>query len=53
MSKPKQQGRRDIGILLCVILGLIIGAFIKRVSVGLIIGLGLGWMAGLLISGRK
>lgn len=53
MSKPKQEGRREVGIFLCVIVGLVIGMFIKRVSIGLIMGLGLGWMAGLLISGRK
>jgi hypothetical protein len=53
MSKPKQQGRRDMGIAICIILGLVIGELLKNVEIGLIIGLGLGWVSGMLISGRK
>ncbi|ULQ56885.1 hypothetical protein KJS94_01570 [Flavihumibacter rivuli] len=52
MANPNQ-GRRDIGIGICIVLGLIIGAFIKRVHIGLLIGLGLGLLASGLIAGRK
>lgn len=47
------QPRKKIGILTILLIGLAIGFFIKNVKIGLIIGLGLGLMAGGLISGRK
>ncbi len=47
------QPRKKIGILTILLMGLAIGFFIKNVKIGLIIGLGLGLMAGGLISGRK
>ncbi|WP_162836160.1 hypothetical protein [Flavihumibacter solisilvae] len=49
----QNQGRRDIGIVVCLVLGLVIGMFIKRVHIGLIIGLGLGLLAAGMISGRR
>ncbi len=45
--------RRDMGIIICVILGLVIGIFIKRVHIGLILGLAIGLLTAGLVSGRK
>lgn len=45
--------RRDFAIVVSVILGLIIGHFLERVTFGLIIGLGLGLWISYLVSGRK
>ena len=47
------QPRRRIGIITIIIIGLAIGFFIKNVKIGLIIGLGLGLLAGGLISGSR
>ncbi|MCW3086837.1 MAG: hypothetical protein JWQ78_223 [Sediminibacterium sp.] len=47
------QPRKRIGIVTIILIGLAIGFFIKNVKVGLVIGLGLGLLAGGLISGRK
>lgn len=47
------QSRRDIAIAICLIAGLILGSLIKRVHIGLIIGLALGLLAASLISNRK
>jgi len=47
------QSRREIGIILAVVLGLLLGFFIKRVRIGLLIGLFLGILAAGLISGRQ
>jgi uncharacterized protein YqgC (DUF456 family) len=47
------QSRREIGIILAVVLGLLLGFFIKRVRIGLLIGLFLGILAAGLMSGRK
>jgi len=46
MSQPPQ-GRRNVALAAAIIGGLVIGIFIKRVHIGLLIGLALG----LLISG--
>ena len=45
------QPRKRIGIVTILIIGLGIGYFIKNVKIGLIIGLGLGLLAGGLIGG--
>lgn len=47
------QPRKRIGIVTILLIGLGIGYFIKNVKIGLIIGLGLGLMAGGLLSGKK
>lgn len=47
------QPRKKISIITIILIGLAIGFFIKNVKIGLIIGLGLGLMAGGLIGGRK
>jgi uncharacterized membrane protein (UPF0136 family) len=52
MSKPSQ-GRREISITVLVIIGLLIGFMIKRVHIGLLIGISLGLLAGGLLSNRK
>ena len=45
------QSKRRMGIFTILLLGLAIGFFIKNVKIGLVIGLGLGLMAGGLIGG--
>ncbi|HEY8396927.1 MAG TPA: hypothetical protein VIK80_03235 [Flavihumibacter sp.] len=45
--------RRDMGIVVAIAIGLIIGIFIKRVHIGLLIGLGIGLLSASLISGRR
>ncbi|MEO5592137.1 MAG: hypothetical protein ABIR15_04655 [Chitinophagaceae bacterium] len=47
------QSRREIGFGIAIVLGLMLGIFIKRVQIGLLIGLGIGLLAAGLISGRK
>lgn len=41
-SQRRNSGRLEIVAIFCIILGLLIGMFIKRVQVGLIIGIALG-----------
>lgn len=48
----EQEGNRarlNIGAGLCIIIGLLIGFAIKRVHIGLMIGLGLGLLSGSLL----
>ena len=45
------QPRKRIGIATILLMGLAIGFFIKNVKIGLVIGLGLGLLAGGMISG--
>ncbi|MEP6748714.1 MAG: hypothetical protein ABJB86_13370 [Bacteroidota bacterium] len=45
--------RREIGFVVAIVLGLLLGIFIKRVRVGLLIGLVLGLAAVGMISGRR
>ena len=52
MNRPSK-GRRDIAIAVVIIIGLVIGFLIKRVHVGLLIGVGMGLLAGGLLSNRK
>jgi hypothetical protein len=47
------QRRREIGFGIAIVLGLLLGIFIKRVKIGLLIGLALGLLAAGMISGRK
>ena len=47
------QPRKRIGIITLLIFGLGIGFFIKNVKIGLIIGLGLGLLAGGMLSSKK
>lgn len=50
MAKKKDSSARlNIAAALCIFVGLIIGFGIKRVHIGLIIGLGLGLLSGVLI----
>jgi hypothetical protein len=46
-------GRREIGFVVAIVLGLLLGFFIKRVRIGLLIGLALGFLASGLITGRR
>jgi uncharacterized membrane protein (UPF0136 family) len=41
MSRPSE-GRRNTALVIAILAGLIIGVFIKRVQIGLIIGIVLG-----------
>ena len=47
------QQRRGISIGLLIVLGIIVGYFLKNVKIGLIIGLGIGLLSGSLLRGRK
>ena len=47
------QPRKRMGIVTLLIIGLGIGFFIKNVKIGLIIGLGLGLLAGGMLSSKK
>ncbi len=52
MSKLSQ-GRKNVALVVCILLGLGIGVFIKKVSVGLLIGIFLGVAVGGMLSGKK
>ena len=45
------QPRKRISVITIILIGLAIGFFIKNVKIGLIIGLGLGLLAGGMLSG--
>lgn len=47
------QSRREIGFVIAIVFGLLLGIFIKRVRIGLLIGLALGLLAAAMLSGRK
>lgn len=47
------QGRRRVSVLTILLIALGIGFLLKNVRLGLIIGLGLGLIAGGLISGKR
>ncbi len=51
-SSPQDIRRRNIAGVVAIILGLAIGLFIKRVQVGLLIGLFFGWVAIMLLKKR-
>ena len=44
-EKPPDRKRGNIGFAFAIILGLIIGIFIKRVQLGLVIGLAIGLLS--------
>ena len=52
MSQPTK-GRREVAIGVIIIIGLVIGFLIKRVHIGLLIGVVLGLLAAGLLSNRK
>jgi uncharacterized membrane protein (UPF0136 family) len=52
MNKPSR-ARRDISVGVLIVIGLVIGFLIKKVHVGLLIGIGLGLLAGAFLSNRK
>ncbi len=45
-TKKPDETRGTIAFIFVIVLGLVIGIFIKRVQVGLIIGLALGLLGG-------
>lgn len=47
------QPRKRIGIVTLLLIGLALGYAIKNVKIGLIIGLGLGLLAGGLLSSKR
>jgi hypothetical protein len=51
-SNQRDQGRLTVAGGLCIALGLIIGFAIKRVHLGLLLGLALGLLSGVLIKRR-
>lgn len=53
MNKKRAGGSRlTIMAVLCIVIGLVIGFEIKRVHIGLLIGLGLGLLSGNLLKKR-
>jgi len=44
--------RKKIGVVTLILIGLALGYLIKNVKIGLIIGLGLGLLAGGIINGK-
>ena len=54
MSEKRQSGSRlTITAILCIVVGLVIGFEIKRVHIGLMIGLGLGLLSGNMLKKRN
>jgi hypothetical protein len=55
MAQKQEVPRSRLSIMagVCIILGLVIGFGIKRVHIGLMIGLALGLLSGGLISKRR
>ncbi len=53
LNMSDRNKRINISAGLCIILGLIIGFMIKRVHIGLLIGLALGLLSGGLLSKRN
>lgn len=47
------QPRKRIGIVTLLLIGLALGYAIKNVKIGLVIGLGLGLLAGGLLSSKR
>jgi hypothetical protein len=52
-NKKAGNTRLRVSAGLCIILGLVIGFMIKRVHIGLLIGLALGLLSGGLLSKRN
>lgn len=52
MNKPPGRMRANIAGIAAIVIGLVIGILIKRVHVGLMIGLGLGALASVLLRRR-
>jgi hypothetical protein len=52
MANPSRS-RREIGFVIAMVIGLLLGFFIKRVRIGLLIGLALGLLAAGMIGSRK
>jgi F0F1-type ATP synthase assembly protein I len=44
-EKQPDESRRKMGILLIIIIGYVLGLFLKRVQLGLVIGIVLGLLA--------
>ena len=51
-KQAPDRSRLNVAAGLCIAIGLIIGIMIKRVQVGLLIGLGLGLLGGSLLRRR-
>jgi uncharacterized membrane protein YraQ (UPF0718 family) len=52
MSTERNKSRGDIALIFSIILGLGLGFLIKRVSIGLLIGLAIGLMASVFAKRR-
>jgi len=52
-NKHNMHPRRRIGFMLLIVIGLVLGYFIKNIKAGLIIGLAIGLLAGSLGSKRE
>ena len=49
MSTQSGKGRGDIALLVSIVICLVLGFLIKRVSIGLLIGLAIGLMASVFV----
>lgn len=47
------ESRRNVALVVCIVLGLAIGMFIKKVSIGLLIVILLGVLVGGMLSSKK
>ena len=47
------ENRRNVVLVVSILIGLVVGLFIKRVSIGLLIGSGMGVLIGGRLSGKK
>lgn len=52
-NKKADNTRLRMMAIFCIVLGLVIGFLMKRVHIGLLIGLGLGLLSGGLLSKRN
>ncbi|WP_343674480.1 hypothetical protein [Chitinophaga sp.] len=52
-QKQPNRSRLSMAAIVCIIIGLVIGFEIKRVHIGLLIGLALGLLSGNMLSRRK
>jgi hypothetical protein len=52
-QKQPQRSRLTMTAILCIVIGLVIGFEIKRLHIGLLIGLALGLLSGNMLVKRK
>ena len=53
MSSSPDKRRNDIALVVTIVAGLLIGFLIKKVHIGLLIGIGLGLMTSIMLKRRS